>query len=699
MALNPGASAGAIRAGQAFVEMFLRDDKINKSLAGLRSTLFSFAKGSAGLGSAIAAPGVAIIGSIGAAFNELLERNDNIAKGSVRIGDNAENYSALAYAAQQSGTSIQAVEKATLKMSQAVAGNAPEFKKLGIEVSQFSKLSRPEQFALLAEKLQNVQNPSARAAIAMKLLGKGAAELAPLMAGGADGIRELIREADRVGSVVSDEDAKAAERFGDAVDRAYTVAKNAVFSVASALLGTTDAFEEYVFAFVDSIRAVKTFLDNNRELVRVFLAVAAGFVAVGSALIALGAAFGATGFAITGASIVFGVLSSVVSALIVPVGALVLLVGSAIVFLYRFAESGEEVNSVFGNMGKTIGKTFKDIFVALRNGDFKGAFTIALDGMSSVWDDTITLMGLAWDGFWKKLGLEELGRQVKSVFGEVGVFAVNQAKIVGETFAGMASAVGDTLGGIFDALVGQDLELVLKIATQGLEVIWLELVLGFQKALAEFKGYFVDSWHEIARDAELIFNDMAYAIAGVFVDIVNTMRNSFGSMFDKIISVMSRFPSIFGAITSQLAKTANEIVIGGVDRESLERDRKAVAEALKKEFEAAQKAREAARGEDIAAAQANLDKAKSALQDSLEAARKARASRSGLSSSVAPEVAALEKVFGEARGLFDATNFKAQFAIGNDPDKKKQLKAAEDTADNTADIAEKLDSLPIAVWG
>jgi len=49
--------------------------------------------------------------------------------------------------------------------------------------------------------------------------------------------------------------------------------------------------------------------------------------------------------------------------------------------------------------------------------------------------------------------------------------------------------------------------------------------------------------------------------------------------------------------------------------------------------------------------------------------------------------------------LFDATNFKAQFAIVNDPDKKKQLKAAEDTADNTADIAEKLDSLPIAVWG
>lgn len=435
MALNPGASAAAIRAGAAFIELFVKDDKANKTLAGWKSRLFSFAKGAAKYGAAVAAPGASVLGVIGGVLNSVIERGDSIAKGATRIGSSAEEYSALAYAAEQSGTSIEAVEKATVKLSVAADTNNKAFKKLGISVKEFKNLSRPEQFAVIAEKLSAIENPSERSALAVKLLGKGAAELAPLFAGGAEGIRQLVKEAERIGGVMSEEDARNAEKFGDALDRFGKAGKYAFHAIGAAMLPLVDDVENLVFIFVDLARSVKKFVDNNRKTVQIVAAVAAALVLLGTVIVAVG------GFAVALAAIgtllstVWAGVLAVFGLLLTPFGLFAVAAIAAAIAIHQFTdagtESGKVLREVFGNLLHSATGAIQGIVDAITAGDIELAFMIVSKALDVAWAALIVVLEKTWagfkeffvDGFYDALyliesGLIQMVGSFKDAFGE-----------------------------------------------------------------------------------------------------------------------------------------------------------------------------------------------------------------------------------------------------------------------------------------
>jgi hypothetical protein len=91
---------------------------------------------------------------------------------------------------------------------------ASTLRELGLSASQMLAASPEQQFALFADAIKSIQDPSLRVAAAMNVFGKGAAEIIPLLLEGSAGINAMVREAEDLGVVMSGETAAAAATTG-----------------------------------------------------------------------------------------------------------------------------------------------------------------------------------------------------------------------------------------------------------------------------------------------------------------------------------------------------------------------------------------------------------------------------------------------------------------------------------------------------
>jgi phage-related protein len=106
---------------------------------------------------------------------------------------------------------------------------------LGLNIQQLQTLSPEQQFLQMAQAISKVQDPSRQAALAMELFGRSGTQLLPMLQQGEAGIEALIAEARRLGIVMSEEDAKAAAEFTDAMNRLSSVFKGIATQVASVI--------------------------------------------------------------------------------------------------------------------------------------------------------------------------------------------------------------------------------------------------------------------------------------------------------------------------------------------------------------------------------------------------------------------------------------------------------------------------------
>ena len=116
-----------------------------------------------------------------------------------------------------------AISKTNRAVGEAGRGNveyAKTFRELGLSYRDLAKLSAEARFDKVLETLAGVTDETKRAALGAKLFGDEAfPKFASLLKGGADGLRQLREQADRLGFVISDADAQKAEAFNDALDR------------------------------------------------------------------------------------------------------------------------------------------------------------------------------------------------------------------------------------------------------------------------------------------------------------------------------------------------------------------------------------------------------------------------------------------------------------------------------------------------
>jgi len=260
------ATAGAIRAGRAYVELFADDSKLVKGLRTAEYKVRAFGKELSGIGQGFMKLGAVIAAPLALGVREFSTYGDRIAKMSKATGIGAQSLSELAFAAERSGTDLESLQTGLRRMSKSVyelQGGGKEaaetFAALGLSVSDLQGLKPEEQFKRIADGLSRVEDETARAALAQKIFGRGSGALIPLLAQGAAGIEALQQKARDLGIVMSDQDARAAELLHDALTDVQFSVKAAARAIGAALAPSVrdvaTAIPKVVKGFIDWTKA------------------------------------------------------------------------------------------------------------------------------------------------------------------------------------------------------------------------------------------------------------------------------------------------------------------------------------------------------------------------------------------------------------------------------------------------------------
>src|SRR3990167_1233020 len=217
----------------------------------------------------IVAAGVAI----GAAVTKMATYGSSINDMSVRTGFSRESLQELGFAAKQTGVEMSSIEIASRKLTKAMGEaakgggeTATLFKKLGIEIKNADGSLRPanEVFLETLDALGIIPDETTRNAVAMKLLGKSAGDLTPLIKEGKEGLNKYAKEARDAGLVMSEEGVIAADNFGDKMDKLRGQLEHAGMEVATAFLPIIEQLADFVRDKV--VPAIKQFAEWWKEL-------------------------------------------------------------------------------------------------------------------------------------------------------------------------------------------------------------------------------------------------------------------------------------------------------------------------------------------------------------------------------------------------------------------------------------------------
>jgi hypothetical protein len=187
-----------------------------------------------------AAAGAAAAGTaVAAMVKHAIDAGDALAKMSDRTGMAVPFLSKLKYAADQSGTSLEEVEKA-IKAAQ----------KKGFDMSESG-------FLKIAQELSQIQNASEKAARAQEIFGKSGTALLPMLKEGRKGMAGLFGEAEKLSYVWSEGTARAAEALGDSFSRLWTIAT-----------GLMDRFGVGLFQSIQSVTdGIKGWYEANKQII------------------------------------------------------------------------------------------------------------------------------------------------------------------------------------------------------------------------------------------------------------------------------------------------------------------------------------------------------------------------------------------------------------------------------------------------
>jgi len=215
----------AIKAGSAFVEFFADDDGLRKGLRRASARLDRFGEQARRFGTGAAAAGAGLLAPVIGSLVALARVGDELDKLSIRTGISVEALSELRLAANRSGSDIDELGNAILRMNrrvgriragQGTATQADALSALGLDAAELDVLSPIQTFEALADAIANMEDKTAAAGLAQRAFGTQVDAILPLLLQGSDGIAQLRKEARELGLTVSGEVASQAAELTDA---------------------------------------------------------------------------------------------------------------------------------------------------------------------------------------------------------------------------------------------------------------------------------------------------------------------------------------------------------------------------------------------------------------------------------------------------------------------------------------------------
>lgn len=172
---------------------------------------------------------------------------DSIRDASIRIGASTETLSAYAYAAKQTGTDIDELNKGLLRLSKnATAALDPGSKQAGLFDALGVSKESLRDIELLVPQVANafsqLEDGATKAALAQELFGRSGANMIEFLNSGSAGLDEFARKAEELGIIIDQDTANAADEFNDTLANLRGAVQGLGVQIAADLLpALTDA--------------------------------------------------------------------------------------------------------------------------------------------------------------------------------------------------------------------------------------------------------------------------------------------------------------------------------------------------------------------------------------------------------------------------------------------------------------------------
>lgn len=183
------------------------------------------------LNSSMATLGVGLAGGGLLAFAKgAIDAADNLNDLSQKIGVSVEHLAGYKLAAEQSGTSLEAIAITSRVLAKNIAEGDKTLKAMGITSTDVN--GAMEQ---LADVFAAMPDGAQKTALALKLMGKSGSDMIPLLNGGGAALREMVAEGQNLYPVTT-EMARAADQFNDSLAKLKTGAEGLGVRIGNALL-------------------------------------------------------------------------------------------------------------------------------------------------------------------------------------------------------------------------------------------------------------------------------------------------------------------------------------------------------------------------------------------------------------------------------------------------------------------------------
>jgi len=444
-----GGGGSAIRAGRAFVSLFLENNQFLRGLKQVQSQAHAFGKMMAKAGAVTTAAGLAAVAPLKLVIDSIgdLAKQGEVAAG---LGLTAEAFTGIAGVAKSVGEDTREFTESLVTLGKlgtdAAAGTeqaAAAFKALGLNANEFVKLGADEQFFTIFEALSKVQDPLQRTRLLMQAFGEdGGKYLLPLLEKSPDELRKMAK-----GFAVASDDMKAARESQAALSMATATLGKVWTQVVVALAPAIKDVAEIASKFLGPLAEI---VSKNRELVVGAAAVAVAILAAGLAISGVGASFMLASAGISGLLALVGAVKFALLAIISPVGLAVLAVtalAAGLAYLWSTTEDGQgaiaQLKGGLGELVQTFSEAFAGISDALSVGDLALAGKIAFTALNleftkmlsfltdrwnkwvgetfvDKWHEAIKLISLAMNDAvtWMQTIFTKLGQDIRKAIGE-----------------------------------------------------------------------------------------------------------------------------------------------------------------------------------------------------------------------------------------------------------------------------------------
>ena len=430
-----------------------------------------------------------------------IDAADNMFDLSQKTGVSVESLSKFQQAANASGTSIEGVGAAMIKLNKGLAAGggpaADALKALGLSATDASgKLKSTDKVMLeVADKFKAMPDGAQKTALALKLFGKAGADMIPLLNGGAKSIEGLA-------ATMSTKFAQGADKLNDKLAALQGKLLGLGVSIGTALMPLLNGIADAVTAAANAFSALP---GPIQAIVGGLVALAAAFVVLAPAISAvisiagalaglgLGATIagwlGALGPAIAGMTVAFsGLLAWLTGTLIPgllaifsgPVGWTVLAVAAVVAMVVLFREPILEFFTWLGGVFQTaisnLINLFQQIYVQpwinLWNNVLRGPVTamwewlkgVVAFGLKAAYAVAYQVWVQPWMTLWNVLFRQPVTAAIQWVqnawTGIARFFTANVTTPIANAWRAMVeflpramSAIGDKVRGVFTGVV------------------------------------------------------------------------------------------------------------------------------------------------------------------------------------------------------------------------------------------------------